>query len=171
MGGVLLFGSELKALSAHPAWNAKIDRRALALYLRFGCVPAPLSIYEEIRKVEPATYVTVTADGRETTERYWALDRVISEGTQSPLRGSEREILDELEQSLRSTVRDQMVSDVPLGAFLSGGVDSSTIVALMQAESDRPVRTFTIGFHESAYDEAGHARAVANHLGSDHTEL
>jgi asparagine synthase (glutamine-hydrolysing) len=171
MGTTLLFGSELKALRAHPAWRGEIDRGALTLYLRHACVPAPYTIYTGVHKVEPATIVSVTAPGRFSVARYWKLEAVALAGVADPLSGSDEEVVDQAEGLLRKVVAEQMVADVPLGAFLSGGVDSSAVVALMQAESSRPVRTFTIGFDDAAFDEAGHARAVARHLGTDHVEL
>lgn len=171
MGDTLLFGSELKALRAHPSWRGEIDRDALTLYLRHGCVPAPFSIYRGIHKVEPASIVTISADGGTASKRYWLLEDVVQRGRADPLAGSDEELVCELERELGKSVGEQMVADVPLGAFLSGGIDSSVIVALMQAQSPRPIRTFTIGFHDGAYDEARHAKAVAAHLGTDHTEL
>jgi asparagine synthase (glutamine-hydrolysing) len=170
MGDTLLFGSELKALRAHPSWRGTIDRDALTSYLRHGCVPAPYSIYEGIRKVAPAAIVSIR--GREATSaRYWELEDVIRQGMASPLTGSAESVLDEVELGLRNVISQQMVADVPIGAFLSGGIDSSAVVALMQTLSTRPVKTFTIGFAEAAYNEALHAKAIARHLGTDHTEL
>ena len=174
MGGTLLFGSELKALRRHPAWQGEVDRDVLTAYLRTGYVPGPFSIYAGIQKVEPGTIVTLRReDGRIVEEHapYWTVGDAFRRGREDPVAGDATEALDGLETVLRRAVRDEMVADVPLGAFLSGGVDSSTIVALMQAESSRPVRTFTIGFHERAFDEAVYARDVARHLGTDHTEL
>ena len=172
--GTLLFASELKAMRRHPAWRGEIDRDVLTAYLRVGYVPGPYAIYRNVRKVEPGTIVSVRAvDGRleERTEAYWSVGDAFARGVSDPLTGSHDEMVTALEDVLRRTVRDEMVSDVPLGAFLSGGIDSSTIVALMQAESRRPVRTFTIGFHDPAFNEAEHARDVARHLGTEHTEL
>jgi asparagine synthase (glutamine-hydrolysing) len=171
MGSTLLFGSELKALRAHPDWRGEIDRDALALYCRYNYVPAPISIYSGVRKVEPASIVTIAADGQIRSERYWRLEEVVRAGLADPLTGPEPEILDRLAARLSATIGEEMLADVPLGAFLSGGIDSSTIVALMQAQSPRPVRTFTIGFSEAEYNEAEYARAVAKHLGTEHTEL
>ncbi len=171
MGTTLLFGSELKALRAHPAWRGEIDRDAVAHYCRYNYVPAPLSIYCGIRKVEPASIVTIAADGTTTALRYWRLEEVVRDGLAHPLEGSEPEILDQLASRLTATIGEEMLADVPLGAFLSGGIDSTTIVALMQAQSRRPVRTFTIGFSEAGYNEAEYALAVAKHLGTEHTEL
>jgi asparagine synthase (glutamine-hydrolysing) len=174
VGDVFLFGSELKALCAHPAWHGEVDRGAVALFLRHGYVPQPWSIYHGIRKVPPGAILTLTArDMRQAPaeKRYWSARAIAEEGAQSPSALSDPDAIDALEAVLKRTIRDEMVADVPLGAFLSGGIDSSTIVALMQAQSDRPVRTFTIGFHERAFNEAHQAKAVAAHLGTDHTEL
>ncbi|MDF9617288.1 asparagine synthase (glutamine-hydrolyzing) [Pseudomonas entomophila] len=170
---VFMFGSELKALRAHPAFNASIDRQALALYMRHNYVPAPHSIYEGIKKLQPGCILTLSAGQREPEiKAYWSALAKVLEGTESRRRVHDpREAVDQLESLLKSAVAQQMMADVPLGAFLSGGVDSSTIVALMQAQSSRPVKTFTIGFHEKGYNEAEHAKAVARHLGTDHTEL
>jgi asparagine synthase (glutamine-hydrolysing) len=134
-------------------------------------VPAPRSIYEGISKVGAASIVTIDRDGVATSARYWKLEEVIMLGRASELEGGDDDLVDLVEARLRATIREEMIADVPLGAFLSGGIDSSTIVALMQAESRRPVKTFTIGFGEDAYNEAVHAKAVAGHLGTDHTEL
>lgn len=170
--GTLLFGSELKALRAHPGWRGTIDRQALALYLRHSYVPGPLAIYEGVRKVVPGTVVSFRA-GAAAPEvvPYWSALEGARRGLASPIGDSPAAAVDALDAVLREVVGEEMVADVPLGAFLSGGIDSSTIVALMQAQSARPVRTFTIGFHEKRYNEAEHARAVAAHLGTDHTEL
>jgi len=171
LGRTLVFGSELKALRAHPAWRGELDRDAVALYLRYNYVPAPHSIYAGVRKVEPASILSIAADGTEVTRSYWSMAEAVASGLHDPLRGSDGEVLDALEAQLGSTIGQEMVADVPLGAFLSGGIDSTVIVALMQAQSRQPVRTFTIGFNEPEYNEAEHARAVATHLGTDHTEL
>ena len=170
--GVFLFGSELKALRAHPAFAGTVDRRALTLLLRYAYVPAPYSIHEGIAKLPPGTVLTLVQGVREPEVRsYWTLREAAERGRLAPFAGSETEAVDELEAKLRAAVGLQMVADVPLGAFLSGGVDSSAVVALMQAQSSRPVRTFTIGFQEKAWNEAVYAKAVAAHLGTDHTEL
>jgi asparagine synthase (glutamine-hydrolysing) len=176
VGGALVFGSELKAFAAHPGWRSEIDRGALTGYLRFAYVPHAHSIYKGICKLLPGTTVTFTP--QDIAQRklpqprgYWSATEAIAAAKRDPFRGTEGEAVDELERLLRRSIRDQMVADVPLGAFLSGGVDSSTVVALMQAQSNRPVRTFSIGFHEHGYNEAEHAKAVARHLGTDHTEL
>lgn len=170
---VFLFGSELKALRAHPSFSAPVNREALALYLRHNYIPAPHSIHQGIRKLMPGTWLTVSLKQRDTEPRpYWsALDAAVSGVTHTRLSLSPQDAVRELEGLLKSAVAQQMMADVPLGAFLSGGIDSSTIVALMQAQSSRPVKTFTIGFHEAGYNEAEHAKAVAAHLGTEHTEL
>ncbi|MEO8636441.1 MAG: asparagine synthase (glutamine-hydrolyzing) [Gemmatimonadales bacterium] len=171
-GGVLLFGSELKALRAHPACGRDIDRGAVALFLRHNYIPAPYSIYRGIHKLEPGQIARFAAPtGDPVFTRYWCARDAAVAGLAAPYPGGESEYLGALGNQLQATVRDQMVADVPLGAFLSGGVDSSLIVALMQQQSPKPVCTFTIGFHEAEWNEAGHARAVAKHLGTDHTEL
>lgn len=169
--GALLFGSELKALRPHPDFPRRVDQRALAAFLRFGYVPAPRSIYEGVSKVEPGTLVRIDRARRVTTERYWSVGEDVARGKRERFRGSSLEAVDELERLMRAAVKTRMVSDVPLGAFLSGGIDSSTVVALMQAQAGTRVKTFTIGFRESGYDEAWAARKVAAHLGTDHTEL
>lgn len=167
-----LFGSEVKALKAHPSFAAEINRDALCLLMRHNYIPAPHSIYLGIFKLPAGSLLTVSLDRREPViESYWSLTDVAASGNRTPLEGSPQEMVDELETLLKSAVRQQMMADVPLGAFLSGGIDSSTVVALMQAQSDRPVKTFTIGFNEEGYNEAVHAKAVARHLGTDHTEL
>ena len=173
-GDVLLFGSELKALREHPAWLGEVDRGALTLFLRHNYIPAPHSIYIGIKKVLPGTILTFQLRSHRTDPSevvYWSAEEVAASGIDAVTSGSEVELLDELDRLLRETVRREMIADVPLGAFLSGGVDSSLVVALMQAQANRPVRTFTVGFDEHEYNEAGYAKAVAQHLGTDHTEL
>lgn len=171
-GDTFLFGSELKALKAYPIFRAEVDRGALALFLRHNYVPAPYSIYQGIFKLPAGSYLQLSPGGaRGDPIPYWSLGEVAVRGGANPFSGSDDEALDALERHLGAAVRGQMVADVPLGALLSGGLDSTAITALMQANSSRPVRTFTIGFEEREYDEATHARAVAKHLGTDHTEL
>jgi asparagine synthase (glutamine-hydrolysing) len=169
---VFLFGSELKALKEHPAFAADIDRNALCLFMRHSYIPAPYSIYKGIAKLEPGCLLTLSAS-QPTPEvlRYWSAAKVALAGIASPFAGTPSQAVDNLEVLIKSAVQQQMVADVPLGAFLSGGIDSSTVVSLMQAHSSRPVKTFTIGFNEAGYNEAVHAKAVAQHLGTDHTEL
>lgn len=167
-----LFGSELKALARHPAFRREIDRKALALFTRFNYVPAPHSIYAGIAKLPPGTFLTLKAGEAEPEiTPYWSAAEVAAAGAAAPLDISPEEATDALERVLSKAVAQQMISDVPLGAFLSGGVDSSTVVALMQAQSTRPVKSFSIGFEDRVYNEAEHAGAVARHLGTDHTEL
>ncbi len=171
-GDVFLFGSELKALRAHPAFKAEVDRNALALLMRHNCIPAPYSIYQGIAKLQPGCLLTVSLNKREPrVVPYWSAKQVVESGLALPFAGSANEAVNSLEILLKDAVGQQMMADVPLGAFLSGGVDSSTVVALMQAQASRPVRTFSIGFHDELYNEAEHAKAVAKHLGTDHTEL
>jgi asparagine synthase (glutamine-hydrolysing) len=174
--GTLLFASELKALRAYPGFKGAVDKTALTLLLRYGAISAPYSIYQGIFKLPPGTLLELSsadiANARlPVPSAYWSLSAVLQAGQKTPFTGSEAEAVNELEILLRQSISGQMLADVPLGAFLSGGIDSSTVVALMQAQSARPVKTFTIGFHEGGYDEANHARAVASHLGTEHTEL
>ncbi|HZT43000.1 MAG TPA: asparagine synthase (glutamine-hydrolyzing) [Chthonomonadaceae bacterium] len=172
-GSTVLFGSELKALRTHPAFCAEIDRDSLPLLLRLNYIPAPYSIYKGVFKLPPGTILTVTAEQgcAATPEPYWSMREVAERGIVEPFSCSEQEAVEQLDALLRDAIGMQMIADVPLGVFLSGGIDSSTVVALMQAQSTRPVRTFSIGFQEDNYNEAQHARAVACHLGTDHTEL
>ncbi len=170
-GNTLLFGSELKALRAHPAFPDIIDRDVLALFLKYGYVPAPYSIYKDILKLPPGALLTIKAGSwREELSRYWSLRDVATEGRANCFPGSDDEAVGHLESLLTDATRIRMIADVPLGAFFSGGIDSTLVVALMQSLSSTPVRTFTIGFHEQEYNEAVAAKAVAEHLGTDHTE-
>lgn len=171
LDGPFLFASELKALRQHPDFEPEIDRQALGLFTRYLDVPAPLSIYRGIRKLAPGTMLTIRRGAEPVIEQYWSGAEVARSGVADPTQLDGKAATDALEQVLERAVGRQMMADVPLGAFLSGGVDSSTVVALMQKLSSRPVKTFTIGFHEEAYNEAEHAKAVARHLGTDHTEL
>jgi asparagine synthase (glutamine-hydrolysing) len=174
MGDAFLFGSELKALRAHPAFDGEVDRSALALYMRYACVPVPYSIYRGIHKLPPGTILTLQRSSPRPTPLpvpYWSARRVAEAAVADPFEGGETEARDQLDRLLREAVGQQMIADVPLGAFLSGGIDSSTVVALMQVQSDQPVKTFTIGFNETGWNEAVHAKAVARHLATDHTEL
>lgn len=168
---LFLFGSELKSFRAHPDFKAVINRDALCLYLRHNCVPAPHSIYQDVSKLLPGTIVTVdSTDRRVTSHYYWDPVSTMVASAKAD-KHPEQQSIDLLETKLKAAVREQMMADVPLGAFLSGGIDSSLIVALMQTQSQRPVKTFSIGFHEKEYDEAGFAKEVAKHLGTEHTEL
>lgn len=168
----LIFGSELKALRAHPAFDAPVDREALTLFMRTGYVPAPWSIHAGIHKLPPGTFTVLRAgDEKPVIRAYWSAEQVIMDGFTQPMSITPEQAVDQLEALLGDAVGQQMVADVPLGAFLSGGVDSSTIAALMQSRSLQPIKTFSIGFHEAGYNEAEHAAAVARHLKTDHTEL
>jgi asparagine synthase (glutamine-hydrolysing) len=169
---VFLFGSELKALRAHPAFAAEIDRQALSSYMQNMAVAGTRSIYKGVHKVPPGTILMMSRNQPDPVmERYWSVDQVAVQGVANRFTGSATQAVDALEALLKDAVAQQMMADVPLGAFLSGGVDSSTIVALMQAQSTRPVKTFSIGFEEDAYNEAEYAKAVAAHLGTEHTDL
>jgi asparagine synthase (glutamine-hydrolysing) len=176
-GRVLLFGSELKAMRAHPSFESAIDRDALALYVRHNYIPEPHTIYGSIRKLRPGCIVSLdcssfeTAKATERVEPFWSAREAVRSAKASPFVGSEADAADQLENLLRDAVGLRMISDVPLGVFLSGGIDSSLVTAMMQVQSDRPVRTFSIGFHEKGYDEAAYAKLVAAHLGTEHTEL
>ena len=171
--GALLFGSELKALRAHPSFSGSIDTGALSLLLRHGYVPAPWSIYRGIRKLAPGTTLTLRSpsDADAAPTAYWSVQEQALAGAQEPLLLSDADAVETLDRLLRQSIEGQRMADVPLGAFLSGGIDSSTTVAVMQALSSQPVRTFTIGLPDAALDESMHARAVARHLGTQHTEL
>lgn len=180
-----VFGSELKALRAYPGFDNPVSREALSLYMRFTYVPAPHTIHHKIFKLEPGCMLTIRGNlplapnaplrppadhGGLSLRRWWSLSEVVQAGAQHPIT-DETDGVQALEQRLADAVRLQSLADVPLGAFLSGGIDSSTIVALMQQQAMRPIKTFTVGFDEAGFDESPQARAVAQHLGTDHTEL
>lgn len=172
VGGDFVFASELAPLKCLAGFDNKICRGALSLYLRYSCVPAPHSIYEGIFKVDPGCIVVYKPGVQEIKkEVYWSTAGVMSHGINNPFVGSPQEAVSGLENCLTSAIGRQMEADVSLGAFLSGGVDSSTIVALMQKQSTEKIKTFSIGFDDKKYNEAEHARAVAEHLGTEHTEL
>jgi asparagine synthase (glutamine-hydrolysing) len=175
-GGVFLFGSELKALRAHPQWQAELDQEALTLFMRHSYIPAPHSIYQNIFKLTPGCTLTLSArqlENREVPapEAYWSLQSVAEAGVAHPFPGDVRQAVEHLTRLLSESVALQMVADVPIGAFLSGGIDSSMIVALMQAQSPRPIKTFSIGFADEEYDEAPFAKKIAQYLGTQHTEM
>ncbi len=171
-GDTFMFASELKALTRHPAWQGDIDRDAVHLFMRHSHVPSPHSIYQGIHKLGAGRFLQRKSGDREgVLHTYWDAEAMALNGVRCPFAGTPQEAIDETERLLRQALAGQMMADVPLGAFLSGGIDSSTIAAVMQAMSPRPIKTFSIGFHETGYDEAGFAKAVASHLGSDHTEL
>lgn len=175
-GNTLLFGSELKALKAHPDFKATVDRGSLALFLRHGYVPAPWSIYEDVFKLLPGHFIEVPLSQGPSAARvaqsqpYWRLNEVVSQGQASAFLGNDAAAINALETRLLDTIGQQMLADVPVGAFFSGGIDSTTVVSLMQSISPRPVRTFTIGFNGSE-DESVHAQIIAQHLGTDHLSL
>jgi asparagine synthase (glutamine-hydrolysing) len=170
--GVFLFGSELKALRCHPAFSGEIDRQALAAFLKYQYVPGPESIYSGIRKLQPGCVLTLSLAQREPViETYWSAIKQAQAGVKNRFSGSPDEAVDALEVLLGDAIGQQMMADVPVGAFLSGGIDSSTVVALMQKRSARPVRSFAIGFDVPGFNEAIYAREVAQHLGTEHTEL
>ncbi len=168
--GAFAFASELKALRAAGGLALSIDPGSVASYLRYLCVPGPRTIFREVEKLAPGHRLEVTGTNV-TVRRYWDVAEIARDGQQRRDERAEDEIVEELHGLLADAVKRQMVSDVPLGAFLSGGIDSSTVVALMQRAASRPVKTFSIGFREEAFNEADSARAVARHLGTDHTEL
>ena len=174
-GGAFLFGSELKALRAHPAFGGEVDPDVVALYLRHNCVPAPYCIYRGFAKLPPASVVTLEAStpagAALRPEPYWSLADVAEAGARDRLDTSEDEALDELDAVLRSAVGQRVYADVDVAAFLSGGIDSSLLVALMAAQQSATVKTFTIAFEDAGYDEADDARAVARHLGTEHHEM
>ena len=172
LGNVLFFTSELKALRRHPTFKAEVDRNSLTLFFRYGYIPAPRTIFHDVFKLQSGHWLTLKSPGgNPSPERYWSLPDVIKSGSVERARVSIAEAEDELNSLLRDAVRCRMIADVPLGAFLSGGIDSSLVVSLMQAQSDRPVQTFSIGFQDEEYNEAMHARAVADHLGTEHVEI
>lgn len=173
-GNDFLFASNLKTIAAYPGIAADIDRNSLALFMRHAYIPAPYSIYKGIKKLMPGTTLTINVDKPDSYSEptsYWSFKQVAEAALAQPYTGSEAEAIIKLDSLLKEAIRQQMLSDVPVGAFLSGGIDSSAIVALMQAESSAPVKTFCIGFYEQAYNEATYAKQVAKHLGTEHTEL
>lgn len=174
-GNSFLFASELRALEACPGFDAPVDPAAVSLLLRYGHVPAPYVIRSGLRKLPPGCLLTLSADTAPgilpLPQSYWSASEAAQAGLAEPYRGNEAAATEELEALLRDAVKLCMVSDVPVGAFLSGGIDSSTVVAMMQSLGGPPVRSFSIGFNEARFNEAHYARAVADHLGTDHTEL
>ncbi len=169
-GGVI-FGSELKALCAHPDLHPEVDRDALGSMLQLGWIPGPSTIFRDVQKLEPGTLMRFDMRGDEARETFWSAREVAERCASNPFQGDLADAVAELDRLLSEAVRGRMISDVPLGALLSGGIDSSAVVSLMQKMSDRPIRTFAIGFREPKYDEAHYAEEVARHLGTDHTDL
>ncbi len=185
VAGAIAFGSELRALRAHPGFEPEVDRGAVSLLLKLGYVPTPWTIYRHVYKLIPGSILRLPLDriargeeafdplgaGAEGPVPFWSVAEMAHRSVAEPFRGTERDALDRLDELLRDATKIRMIADVPLGAFLSGGIDSSLVVALMQAQASGPVKTFSIGFSEKIYDEAPWARRVANHLGTDHTEM
>jgi asparagine synthase (glutamine-hydrolysing) len=171
-----MFASELKAFAAVPGWSRIVNRDALALYFHLGYVPAPLSIFQNISKLPPGAFLQlklsdIKAQNLSKPTIYWSVEKAAMAGLAAPFAGTEEDAVDRLDELLRETISKQMLADVPVGAFLSGGIDSSTVVAVMQTLCSQCVKTFTIGFRESAYNEAEYAASIAAHLKTDHTEL
>lgn len=172
LGNTLVFASELKAIQAYPDSNLQIDRDALALFLRYNYILSPHSIYKGIYKLPPGTLLSWNGMGSiPTPQPYWRAQEMAINGLNNPLTGSDADIIEQLNVLIKDAVKDRMLADVPLGAFLSGGIDSSTVVAIMQYQSPQPIKTFTIGFEEEEYNEAPYAKAIAQHLGTNHTEM
>ncbi|HEY1936887.1 MAG TPA: asparagine synthase (glutamine-hydrolyzing) [Candidatus Angelobacter sp.] len=170
--GNFVFASELKALKIFPGFQSAIDRNTLAAYMRSSYVPAPFSIYKGLFQLAAGNILTLTTnDASPVVTPFWSAADIARQGVEARASGNDDEVIEQLHEKLKDAVRLRMIADVPLGAFLSGGIDSSLIVALMQAQSSRPVKTFTIGFHEKIYNEAAHASKIARHLGTKHTEL
>ena len=177
LGDAFMFASELKTFRKHPKFSGEINRDALSLFLRHNYVPTPYSIYQGINKLSSGCILKVfCTDGADASrphipEPYWSMDRVVQTAVRNPFRGSDDDAIQEFEELLRDSIRLRMIADVPLGAFLSGGIDSTSVVAMMQSESTRPIQTFTIGYWEQQYNEARFAKEIAAHLETDHTEL
>lgn len=170
-GDIVLFASQPKALLEHPGWRADVEPDSVAQFLRFNYVPAPSCIWKDIQKLRPGHLAVIEGDGMARETCWWDLRAIAARGLDDPLEVSDEDAIEMIDQVARDAVRRRLVADVPIGAFLSGGIDSSTVVALMQAQTNRPIKTFTIGFDQKTHDEAPYARAVAAHLGTDHTEL
>jgi asparagine synthase (glutamine-hydrolysing) len=171
VGKAFVFASEPRAFTAVPGFRQEIDQAALAAYLRFNYVPAPACIFKGLKKLEPGTRLRLGPNGEPDLDRFWSLRETAVRGSREPLELSDNEATDRLDELLRDAVGRRMVADVPLGAFLSGGIDSSLVAALMQVQSERPIKTFTIGFQEQQFNEARFAKSVARHLGTEHHEL
>lgn len=170
-GNSLIFASELKALKQYRSITLEIDRRSLNLFMRYSYIPAPYTIYKNIEKVEPGHYLQINRNKKVKKTAYWSATNTANKSIRRGLKVNESESLDLLENALKKSIALRSIADVPLGTFLSGGIDSSLVTALMQANSHKPIHTFTIGFREQKFNEAPHAMAIANHLGTHHTEL
>lgn len=174
--GHFLFASEIKSIRIHPAFEGKINRFALENFFQYNFIPSPLSIYQNIFKLPPATFIKITQDDiknqkKSRPQTYWSIEKIAEKGQSNLFSKDEKLAILEVEKLLSSSIAEQMLADVPIGTFLSGGIDSSIVTALMQQQSNQPIKTFTIGFHELEYDEAQYARAVAKYLSTDHTDL
>jgi asparagine synthase (glutamine-hydrolysing) len=175
-GNSFLFGSELKSFKAHPHFGNKINRQSIQLFLKNNCIPAPFTIYSDIKKLLPGHFLQVQYSKNSkakdyTLTSYWSIYQKLYEGIDSPYTGNTHSAIDKLEDLLIQSIKQQMISDVPLGAFLSGGIDSTLIVSMMQSLSNKPINTYTIGFNDDVYNEAKQAKIIADHIGTDHTEL
>ncbi len=171
MGQTFVFASELKALRKYPQWQENVDPDSVALLMQYNYIPAPYCIYRNMQKLLPGHVLSILDDGEIKCRAYWSMETVAEQGIANPFSGSATEAVEHLDWILKDTISHQMLADVPLGAFLSGGIDSSLIVAIMQSLNSQPVQTFTIGFHEKDYNEANQAKSIAQYLGTDHTEL
>jgi len=169
LDGLFLFGSELKALCAYPGLPRKLNRDAVAEYFRFGYIPAPMTVYEDINKLLPGHYLSISANREPSLEPYWSFHDAAHSALSEPYNASEKELVDDLDIMLHDVIKGRTVADVPIGSFLSGGIDSSLVTAILSDISPSPVNTFTIGFKDQAYDESEHAGTVARHLGTNHT--
>jgi asparagine synthase (glutamine-hydrolysing) len=171
INGLLMFGSELKSLREVPGWSPRMDRGSLAAFMRHNYIPAPRTIYQDVHKLEPGTILKAGRDGRVVIERYWDLKSIVEKVVRSPLEIGEDEAVKRLDKLLSDAVRRRLVADVPVGSLLSGGIDSSLVTVLMAESAERKINTFSIGFAEKSFDEAPYARAIAHHIGTNHTEL
>jgi asparagine synthase (glutamine-hydrolysing) len=171
IGRLFMFSSELKALRQHPGWTPRIKPEAVASFMRHNYIPAPHTIYEDVYKLEPGTILTLEYGHEPQLQKFWDARQAALDGIRNPLDADDATLIDRLEALLVDAVGKRMMADVPLGAFLSGGIDSSTVVALMKAANAGPVKTYSIGFEQADFNEAPHAAAIARHLGTDHTEL
>lgn len=171
-GDSFLFGSELKSLKVHPNFQANIDKESLDLYFRYNYIPSPFSIYKDISKLPPGSVLSLNQGEKKIKIcKYWSIPNEAARGFSDPLLGNVESIVDKLDNLIKKSIKQKIVSEVPLGAFLSGGIDSSVVVGIMQSLSSKPVKTFTIGFEDKAFDEAQDAKLIAKYLGTDHHEL
>ncbi len=173
VGKNFFFSSELQAFYSHPEFRAEVDPNSLALYFQYSYVPTPLSIYQKIKKLPPASILQFSTQKNTVLDisSYWSLEEIVKNGLTYPIEDTGKDLEKKVERVITQSIQDRLLSDVPVGAFLSGGIDSSLVVALMQKLSSCPVQTFTLGFDSAQYDEAQYARSIAEHLGTDHHEL